>query len=182
MRAVIVAMALAPSLGWSQSDSPRPYWYGRIGPSFGQPVLGSEDTRRGTLYGIGYSRPEPRITLKGLHGELAYEAYYLFTKGGGFEDIPVNEMRSFGLEAIARYRTHWVRGWDTHFDLGWGFVYNSISTRDLDSRLNSTPSIGLGVTQGRWDFTVRWYHQSNAGTDGNNQGTNQIQYLLSFRF
>ena len=179
-RWLVCAFLVTSSLASAQSDD-HP-WSFRIGPSFGQPVIGSEDTRRGTVYAIGHSQPEPRLTYKRRKADLSIEGYYLFTKGGGFEDIPVNNMRSFGAMATAKYETKWLKGADTHLDLGFGIVYNSITTRDLDSRLNTTPTIGIGATWGRYDFTIRWYHASNGGTDGHNQGTNQIQYLFSFRF
>ena len=179
-RWLVCAFVLLASLAKAQDDGR--YWYLRIGPSFGQPIIGSEDTRRGTVYGLGRAWPEKRLTYKGNTAEMTLEGYYLFTKGGGFEDIPVNNMRSFGLMATARYGTHWLRGAKTHFDLGFGVVHNSITTRDLDSEWNTTPNVGIGATWGRYDFTIRWYHASNGGTDGHNQGTNQIQYLLSWRF
>jgi hypothetical protein len=179
-RWLVCALVLTSSLAKAQTTEP--YWYFRIGPSFGQPVIGSEDTRRGTVYAVGYSKSEPRFSYRGLQGDLMLEAYYLFTKGGGFEDIPVNNMNSFGAMMTARYHTHWLRGADAHFDLGFGLVYNSFTTRDLDTQLNTTPNVGVGASWGRYDFTIRWYHASNGGTSGNNQGTNQIQYLLSYRF
>lgn len=110
------------------------------------------------------------------------EGYYLFTKGGGFEDIPVNNMRSYGLLATAKYHVPWIRRLNSHFDLSFGIVHNSLTTRDLDSKFNTTPGFGFGVAWQKFDFTIRWYHASNGGTDGNNQGTNQIQYLLSYKF
>lgn len=157
-------------------------WFFRIGPSFGQPVLGSEDTRRGTYYGVGFAKPEGRLKYRGSTPNLLVETYYLFTKGGGFEDIPVNDMRSYGLSVTARYRIGRLGKGDIGLDLGWGAVYNSIRTRDLDSNLNSTPMIGVSLDFQKYDMSVRWYHASNGGSSGNNQGTNQIQYLVGFKF
>lgn len=182
MRPLVYALALLPALAHCQEDSPESKWSFRIGPSFGQPILGSEDTRRGTVYSIAYTKPEPRFTLRGLKADMMVEGYYLFTKGGGFEDIPVNNMRSYGVLVTAKYPTRWFRGLKSHADLSFGLVYNSITTRDLDSNWNTTPGFGAGVSWGRYDFTVRWYHASNGGTDGNNQGTNQFQYVLSVKF
>lgn len=182
MRRLAVVLAALPCLVHAQSETNKPEWSFRIGPSFGQPIVGSEDTRRGTFYSLGYSRPEPRITLRGLKGDMLVEGYYLFTKGGGFEDIPVNQMHSYGVMVTAKYWTRWIRGLKTHADLSFGLVHNSITTRDLDSNWNTTPGFGVGIDFGRFDFTVHWYHASNGGTDGNNQGTNQIQYLLSVKF
>ena len=145
-------------------------------------MIGSEDTRRGSIYGISYTRPEKRLKFQGLDGKLAIEGYYLFTKGGGFENIPVNNMRSYGILATAKYPLSWFPRFGSHFDLSFGLVYNSITTRDLDSNLNTTPGFGIGFEYRNIDFTVRWYHASNGGTNGNNQGTNQIQYVLSLKF
>jgi len=178
-RLILVALSAAPLV---QAQEDKTTWFFRIGPSFGQPIIGSEDTRRGTHYGVGFRKPEPRFTFRGLKGEMMVEAYYLFTKGGGFEDIPVNNMRSFGAMMTARYHTGWLKNNDAYFDLGFGAVYNSFTTRDLDSRFNTTPTVGIGIQVKDYDFTIRWYHASNAGTTGNNQGTNQIQYLLGYRF
>lgn len=178
-RALSILLILFPCLSSAQEG---PQWYGRIAPAFGQDTLGSEDTRRGTLYGVGFSRPEKRLTFRGMPADLAIEGYYMFTKGGGFEDIPVNKMHTFGAMAIAQYQLGTQGDAKLHLDLGWGLAHNSLTTRDLDSRLNSTPCIGVGVSWGRGDVTVRWYHQSNGGFSGNNQGMNQIQYAFSFKF
>lgn len=177
---LLFALLTMPLVVKAQSENTQ--WFFRIGPSFGQPVIGSEDTRRGTHYGAGFIKPEPRFTFRGTKADMMVEGYYLFTKGGGFEDIPVNQMRSYGAMMTARYHTPWLRPNDIHLDLGFGVVYNSIKTRDLDSRLNTTPTVGIGIQVKDIDFTIRWYHASNGGTSGNNQGTNQIQYLIGYRF
>lgn len=181
MRNLALGVLLLSRFACAQSPPDNPF-YVRFGPSFGQPVIGSEDTRRGGYYAVGLERPEPRLTYRGSRGTLQVEGYYLFTKGGGLDGHPVDRMHSYGLLATAKYPNHWIKGWNTHLDLSFGVVYNNITTQDLDSHLNTTPSIGAGVTFGRFDFTVRWYHASNGGTDGNNQGTNQIQYLISVKF
>lgn len=180
MRGLLLVTTFLPVCAPCQS-SDAPAWTFRIGPSFGQTTIGSEDTRRGTVWSLGYSRPEKRLTFRGTQADLLIEGYYFFNRGGGFEDIPVNTMHSYGAMATAQYRVKEVRGTTVHFDLSWGLVYNSITTRDLDSRLNSTPAIGIGVRRGRADFTVRFFHMSNGGTSGNNQGSNNIQYLFSWR-
>ena len=179
-RATLLLLLALPVAVFGQSS--KPSWYVRTGPSFGQDTLGSEDTRRGGYYAVGYGKPEKRLTLRGLRADLLLEGYYMFTKGGGFENIPVNKMNSFGFMAIARYRSNWLRGTETFFDLGFGVVYNDITTRDLDRKFNTTPTLGVGIQLGDADFTIRWYHASNGGTDGNNQGTNGIQYLVGYRF
>jgi hypothetical protein len=151
------------------------------GPAFGQDVLGSEDTRRGGFYGVTYSRHEPRFRFRGTEAAVVYGAYYMFTKGGGFEDIPVNKMHSFGATVGARYPLPWISGGRLFADLGWGLAYNSIRTRDLDSRLNSTPYVGVGYAFEQGTLTLRWFHMSNGGSNGNNQGLNQAVVLFGMR-
>lgn len=173
----LAVVLLAP---WASAQDGR--WRVTLGATFGQETLGSEDTRRGGWYGVGYERPEKRLAWRGLTPTLEWHAYYMFTKGGGFEDIPVNKMRSTGLMAIARYPiTRWQRG-DLYVSAGWGLVYNSIRTRDLDSNVNSTPSLGLGWESDGPFIEARWFHMSNAGFAGNNQGLNQVQFLAGWRF
>lgn len=162
------------------------YWYGSAAAAFGQDVLGSEDTRRGGVYGVSYAFPEKRLTFRGSKGQAVWTGYYMVTKGAGFEGEPVNHMHTYGVSYTARYWNHMVRGVDTFFDLGWGFAYNNITTRDLDTRLVSTPflGVGAGIEVGGAEVLagVRFYHQSNGGTVGNNQGLNQIQYWVGVRF
>jgi hypothetical protein len=162
------------------------YWSVNGAAAFGQDVLGSEDTRRGGVYGFSYSGPEKRLTYKGSEGQLVWSGYYMVTKGAGFEGEPVNHMHTFGVSATARYWNHMIRGVDTFLDLGWGLAYNNITTRDLDVKLVSTPFFGVGAgfdVGGQEVLTgIRWYHQSNGGTRGNNQGLNQIQYWVGVRF
>lgn len=149
------------------------------GPSFGQDVLGSEDTRRGGFYGVSFSRHEPRLRFRKAEAAVVYTAYYMFTKGGGFEDIPVNRMRTLGLTAAARYPVA-LQG-RLFAEGGWGLCYNSITTRDLDSRFNSTPFVGVGYLFDQGTLTLRWFHMSNGGTSGNNQGLNQAVLLFGVR-
>lgn len=185
----MIAMGLfGPAARADQVAPARPdrFWLADIGAAFGQDIIGSEDTRRGGIYGVGYAWREPRLTYRRNEPHLIVTGYTMFTKGGGFEDIPVNQMRTWGVSVVARYWSHWIRGWNTYLDLGWGGAYNSIRTRDLDRRSNSTPIIGVGVAlpTGRTEtyLSVRFYHMSNAGTRGNNQGMNQVQFLAGVRF
>lgn len=152
-----------------------------VGPAFGQDVLGSEDTRRGTWYEVTWSKPEPRLRYKGYDAALVLGAHYMFTKGGGFEDIPVNKMHTYGITAAGRYPMPWVRNGRLFLDVGWGFSYNSIRTRDLDSHLNSTPFVGMGWQFDHGTVTVTAFHMSNGGLIGNNQGLNQVQIRFGYR-
>lgn len=153
---------------------------------FGQDYLGSEDVRRGGFYSVQYAMPWDRLRFRNTEGQLVVSGYYMFTKGAGYEGIPVDHLHTFGVTASARYWNHVIRGTETFFDFGWGLSYSNRKTIDLSGQLNSTPFIGIGMlvpgTDDRMVVTVRWFHMSNAGTQGNNQGLNQIQYGVGYRF
>jgi len=72
MRILPLLVLFCPSLAWSQ-ESKDPAWTFRVGPSFGQTTIGSEDTRRGTVWALGYSRPEKRLTFRGTRADLQVE-------------------------------------------------------------------------------------------------------------
>jgi len=190
-RPVALASSLLLGAASFAQDAPRDpnrenFWFVSAGTGFGQPVLGSEDIRRGGIYTVGLAMPWNGLKLFGHPGQFVAQGYYMFTKGGGFEDIPVNGLHTYGVLASARYHNHWFKGVDTFFEVGWGFCYSNHSTRDLDSLINSTPTFGIGASWAKGNDLVfaqiRWWHMSNGGTDGNNQGLNQIQYIVGVKF
>jgi hypothetical protein len=67
-----------------------------------------------------------------------------------------------------------------------GIQYNNRPSVDLSGLWMSTPTLGIGYVIPWMDdavvASVRWMHISNAGTSGNNQGQNQLQFMLSYRF
>ncbi len=174
------------SFGQSSDWSKGTYRIGWTAAGFGQDVLGSEDVRRGGTYAIGIARPEKRFTYKGSEAQIVWSGYYMFTKGAGFEGVAVDHMHSYGFNVGARYWNHFWKGGNTFVDMGWGLAYNNKSTRDLDTRLVSTPYLGIGAAFEIGSVPVisgiRWFHMSNGGTKGNNQGSNQIQYWVGVRF
>lgn len=183
---VLFGMIGICSLATAQDIGSKSGWFITVAPNFGQDIIGSEDTRRGGWYGVGFYRPEKRLAIRGLKSQLHVEGYYMFTKGGGFENLPVDHMHSYGILATSRYWTKWIKGVNTYFDLGFGVAANNITTRDLESRINTTPTIGIGAG---WQLKecdiligVRLFHMSNGGTVGDNQGSNNIQYTLTVRF
>lgn len=179
---VLCSAGFGQSTEWSKGS----YRFAWTAAGFGQDVLGSEDVRRGGTYAIGKAYPEKRFTYKGHEAQIVWSAYYMFTKGAGFENVPVDRMHSYGFNVGARYWNHFWKGGNTFYDMGWGFAYNNKSTRDLDTRLVSTPYFGVGAGFEIGDVPVlagiRWFHMSNGGTKGNNQGSNQIQYWVGVRF
>lgn len=190
-RILLVVLGVSPMVVFGQSAgavdrNSESYWSGNVAAGFGQDVLGSEDVRRGGLYGVSYSTPWNRLRYKNNRAQVVVSGYYMFTKGGGYDYLPVNHLHTYGISAAARYWNHIFKGTETFFDFGWGLSYGNKMTIDLSSRVNSTPFLGVGAvipgTDGRLLATVRWFHMSDAGTKGNNQGLNQIQYGLSWRF
>ncbi|MCW5937590.1 MAG: acyloxyacyl hydrolase [Fimbriimonadaceae bacterium] len=180
-----LALALFPIVACAAPETDQkkgPSWYVKAGPVFGQSFIGSEDTRRGAIYAIGYENESGMTRIRNWRGSYGFEFYYMFTKGGGFEHIPVNNMRSYGALFRLTYPVRLIPRLQTHLELGWGLVYNSITTRDLDSKLNSTPVVGLVFDVSPWLFQARFFHMSNGGLKGDNQGSNQFQFLVGYRF
>lgn len=187
-----LALILVGAVSHAQEPDPRQVgvsrsgWYAGSGPSLGQDIIGSEEIRRGTILFVGYRRPEKRFELWGRPGELRMEGYYMYTRGAGFFGLITDQMHSFGALASARWRFKWRTEIVPYLELGWGLVYNNQKTFDLNSRLNSTPVAAVGVEfpffGSEAGFGVRFYHVSNAGTVGSNQGSNNFQFLFSINF
>lgn len=184
-----LVLSLAGSI-YAQFDYDRAsksYWVGGARTSFGQNDLGSEDQMRGTYYWIGRVRPEPRFTWNGNTAQIVYSGFYFFAKNSALNGNGVQSMHSYGVTVSARYWNHWFGpGMDSFLDLGWGMMYSNKLSVDLSTRVNSTPWLGIGIAfpvEGTELFlTVHWFHASNAGTRGPNQGSNQIQYGIAFKF
>lgn len=175
----LMAGVTASALG---ADGER--WTLWAGPSFGQPILGSEDTRRGGFYALEYARPEKRLTFKGHKGELAWQGYYQLTIGGGFEDEPKSTLHQFGVLAVARYWRRLPETPPAYVEFGLGLQLGNRTTRDLDSTLLSTPMVGVGLQADLFGHPLllglRFFHSSNAGLRGDNQGMNQLQFLVGY--
>ena len=162
------------------------YWSFEASTALGQRVLGSEQIRRGGFYAVSLSTDWNGLRYASQDGQFVVRGYYMFSKGSEFRGGPVFNMHTVGLTASARYWNELIKGTDTYLELGWGLAFNNMVTRDLDTRLLSTPVIGLGMvipgTDAKYSLSVRWFHMSNAGTRGNNQGLNMVHYGLQVRF
>ena len=101
------------------------YWSVGLATGFGQDVLGSEDVRRGGIYSVQYSMPWNRLRFRNTEGQLVLGGYYMFTKGAGYEGIPVDHLHTYGFSAAARYWNHVFKGTETFFDFGWGFAFSN---------------------------------------------------------
>jgi hypothetical protein len=149
--------------------------------------LGSEDIRNGAGAALTYTIPYDRLRFRSYRGELSLETYYHASYSGGASGKPPNKTNAGGILALGRYRGRSRNGVAGYFELGWGFQYADKRTVDLDSRLNSTPTAGIGVVTraptGNEIFVgLRLMHVSNAGIVGRNQGQNQFFGTIGFKF
>ena len=174
------------AIGASQEDlRKRPTWY--VSSFIGQSaiVLGSEDIRQGGGFSIAYERPERRFRYGSNGAKLVWEVYADRSHSINHPSSP--NTRAYGVLASARwFGNHDARGQGFYFGLGWGLQYADRTSWDLDSKINSTPMLEFGTTFPvmRREFQVgfRYLHASNAGTVGDNQGSNQLYLTVGFRF
>jgi len=163
-----------------------PSYYIQIFGGQSMTILGSEDRRTGFGVGLAYGRNEPRFAISGASSELVYEAYYDQTRSPGASGQGPNSSYSYGVLAYARYRWPKKRGWGLYATAGWGLQYTDRTSVDLDSHINSTPMLGLGVAfdtgDGEGTIGLRFLHISNAGLVGRNQGQNQLFLVYSWNF
>ena len=163
---------------------PSYYVTGALGHS--QRILGSEENRNNEFWSVGFGKPEPRFRYKSFNAQLLVEAYYERSEVGRVRRSLPNATDAFGVLAIARYRFAKRGRVGGYFDIGWGAQYVDMRTRDLESRLNSTPMFGAGIgvdlPHGELLLGGRFLHLSKAGLIGDNQGQNQLFVTVTYRF
>lgn len=89
-----------------------------------------------------------------------------------------------GFLASGRFQYHCSGRLSVFWEAGWGLHYSTRTTNDLQTLLNSTPTIGLGAIWGGKNpvyFTARLMHISNAGLSKPNKGQNQVWIMLGTR-
>lgn len=159
-------------------------WY--LAPMVNLPMIGSQDERAGIFIGYQSARPEKRLRFHGRDLTLVLEFNFSHTYGGGWRFRHRDKSWSTGILGIARYEKTGPSGRGFYYDFGWGVHFASESTWDLDSRVNSTPTIGAGVLIPDGNRTcqigIRLYHISNAGFKGSNQGQNQLLLQFGVRY
>lgn len=146
-------------------------------------ILGSQDLRTGNGLGVAYEiGPVSKLRWGRAHANLVIETYYDITKSPGVRNTPPNSTQAWGTLAMARYRYSNMDAPTGFLDVGWGFQYADRSTRDLSSKVNSTPVIDLGFEIGREHpgalVAARLLHISNAGTMPKNKGQNELFLLI----
>lgn len=149
-------------------------------------VLGSEDLRRGYGFALGYERPERQFRFRTIPAQLTTSLYYLRTKGDSKDNRFERYSDAAGVLFGARYR--WPMKNDVGFfmDMGLGIQVTNFLSVDINSHVNTTPYMGIGLAF-RTDgiealLGLQFMHISNGGTKPPNQGQNQIMLSLGLRF
>jgi Lipid A 3-O-deacylase (PagL) len=193
LRNILIALLLMLcALGLADNRDPRlkilvaPSYYFNIFGGQSLTILGSEDKRTAIGFGVGYGKPEPRFAMPRVGAQLVWEGYYDHSGSPGIRNDRPNQAESLGVLAYGRWRWPQKRGLGAYATLGWGIQYANQTSRDLDSKINSTPMIGFGVSwntgQGEGSLGIRLLHISNAGLVGENQGQNQLFLVYGWRF
>ncbi|MBS1706197.1 MAG: acyloxyacyl hydrolase [Armatimonadetes bacterium] len=166
-------LLLLPSLAYSQTE--------RVVNLFAVKsllTLGSMDKRYGAGIGYQHIQPNRRWSFKGNPAKLNIEGYASWTKSDWFWAPPGNRYQ-VGILFSARYQHRMNASTDWFWEAGWGAQLANRKTHDLDSILNSTPTIGIGaVFHQSFYVTFRLMHISNAGLSGRNKGQNQLMLML----
>lgn len=185
-RLKIIGIALVALLA-SFASAQKSRWY--ISGFSGQSVIvfGSSDPRTSSGFGLGYKFGNAaRLRWGKHHGDLMGELYYNYSKSTGVKEFPANTSSAFGVLAYARYYWRPKDAPNSFFDLGWSVQVLSQPSHDLESKINSSPFFDFGIIVGkehdRAFVGARFMHVSNAGTVGNNQGQNQIFFLVQIPF
>lgn len=150
-------------------------------------VLGSQDPRSGSGFGFAYDTGPARHLRRGSRpGNFVIEAYYDVTRSPGVKSTPPNSSQAWGTIGYGRYTWGFRNTTRGFFDIGWGLQYVSRKSRDLSSKLNSTPVFDLGMEIGRErpgvHLAIRYLHISNAGTVRKNKGENELFFLVQVPF
>jgi hypothetical protein len=126
------------------------------------------------------------LAFWGYKAEIDYEGYYMVTKGGADFMAGPNISHHYGVMVIGRYFERYSKSARAYVEGGWGLQYTNRLTHDIDSLWNSTPMIGTGfivpVDGDELIFSLRYFHISNAGTAGDNEGLNFFQFQVGYRF
>jgi hypothetical protein len=191
-RLAVAVLLMGAASAWSDNDDPHirllvaKSYFVHLFTGQSLTVLGSEDRRTGFGLGFAYGRPEKRFAAKGVGAQIVYEVYWDHTSSRGASGRGPNQAESLGGLAYGRWRWPMHRNLGFYACAGWGLQWTNRTSVDLDSQLNSTPMVGLGVSfdtgRGEGSVGLRFIHISNAGFVGSNQGQNQLFLDYSWRF
>ncbi len=151
-----------------------------------QHILGSSEDRLVGGVSLGYGEPERQFRFRNLHAQWVWEGYLLQTDYIGNHPSAPETTYGFGVLSYARYYFKTPSTVMVYVDLGWGLQYRDKTSLDLDTRINSTPVIGMGVVVNLFDqdwlVGLRLLHTSNGGTNPPNTGENLLLLTIGARF
>lgn len=184
-----LAVCLAGSssgAGIDSTESSQQGWGIHYGPTLSMTILGSQDRRAGAAFGVQHRQPMPLRMLQFARSELVFEGYHLFSKGGGIYEFGPDRTFGYGVLIHGRWLFPSGKDGEAFVEIGWGLQIQDTRTHDLGSRLNSTPTVGIGWvgTSGKVNpkVTLRIMHISSAGFVPRNLGQNQLQLLFGLSF
>ncbi|MFN3684903.1 MAG: acyloxyacyl hydrolase [Fimbriimonadaceae bacterium] len=182
MRRIAAAAAFVLATGCLRAEEGKWFLSAHTGRS--QLTLGSEDKREAIAFGLGYSRPDPKMKAGTRPGNLDLFLYYEKSWSTARESIPNVATDAVGILALASYEDMWTKEVGTYLRVGWGLQLQNKPSNDLDSELNSSPVLGFGmIFRFRTEIRVGvdYLHLSNGGTVGRNLGQNQLMVSLTVR-
>lgn len=163
----------------------KPAWYIGLFGGRSARILGSQDMRNNYGISIAWARPERKFKWRYGPAKLVMEGYYEHSAGTPALGRDERAQEAFGFIGYARF--HFVRReYSFYLDIGEGIQIANVESYDLNTKINSSPMIGVGVgiRQGSQETLVgvRILHLSNAGIRPPNRGQNQVQFTVSVRF
>lgn len=182
-----VALVSLTATGYSQYEQKRWILEGFTGRGL-VGFLGSEDPRVARGLGLGYAFNTPNfLNIHGKESELIVLGYYHRSTSKGVSGQPANGTDAFGTLGLARYYIGpRIGGMAPYAEAGLGIQFQDQETVDQSSTYSFSPTVGVGISMRGKDselmLGVRLLHLSNAGTRGNNQGSNQILITMGLRF
>ena len=178
----IIALPLALVVSQdSHSNWDRYFW---ISAEQSVKVLGTQEGRHGFTMHLQNARPDPVMNIRKHPGQFVWEGYASFNWGGIRASGKVQTASIGGLGLLRHvYGSPGHRRW--FWEAGWGLQYTTETSIDLPSQFNSTPTIGIGwidkLGNNEILIALRFFHISNAGTKGSNNGQNIVKLMVGVK-
>ena len=186
---VLTLALIAATPCWSQGvdRGPDRAWYLNLYFGHTENRFGGEEKRVDRGFGIAYAKPEPSFRWGSNPGKLLMEFMYLHSDSRGIGTDPPNVADMYAFFASSRVQFAPRGGLGAYIDPGLGILYVDRQTHDLSSKLNTVPSLGLGLyfrprNGGEYGLGLRYLHISNSGFVAHNRGVNNLMLSLSYRF
>lgn len=173
---------IVPVIAFASPDPGQGHWLLSTHAGRSQVMLGSTERRNVWANAISYSRPDPKMKAGTRPGNLDLFLYYEASEPTSATDTGSPATEGWGFIATASWVDMWTPHVGSYFRVGWGIQVANRPSPDLDSRVNSSPTMGFGL---RIDYGTPVYigfdylHLSNAGLVGRNAGQNQLVFSLA---